>query len=192
MCKFCEGYDRKNSGKFAIYMTKWSDERGTTLSVDFDGFDESSDTDFEVNFCPMCGKQFKQVQESTELTEALETLKENGYLVEKVNISNLVENLSEVLLRTFDLEEVHQIKSTNPNAVAYYLSDGIHDVTLICEYNHETDILRVTLNYGDFEDTFSDLSQNVRIDKQGKIDITDKLDRWASDVMDEWTDAFSY
>lgn len=82
MCKFCEGYDRKNSGKFAIYMTKWSDERGTTLSVDFDGFDESSDTDFEVNFCPMCGKQLKQVQESTELTEALETLKDNGYICE--------------------------------------------------------------------------------------------------------------
>ena len=82
MCKFCEGYDRKNSGKFAIYMTKWSDERGTTLSVDFDGLDESSDTDFEVNFCPMCGKQLKQVQESTELTEALETLKDNGYICE--------------------------------------------------------------------------------------------------------------
>lgn len=82
MCKFCEGSDRKNSGKFAIYMTKWSDERGTTLSVDFDGFDESSDTDFEVNFCPMCGKQLKQVQESTELTEALETLKDNGYICE--------------------------------------------------------------------------------------------------------------
>ena len=82
MCKFCEGYDRKNSGKFAIYMTKWSDERGTTLSVDFDGFDESSDTDFEVNFCPMCGKELKQVQESTELTEALETLKDNGYICE--------------------------------------------------------------------------------------------------------------
>lgn len=84
MCKFCEGYDRKNSGKFAIYMTKWSDERASTLSVDFDGLDECSDTDFEVNFCPMCGKQLKQVQESTELTEALETLKYNGYLVEKV------------------------------------------------------------------------------------------------------------
>ena len=82
MCKFCEGGDRKNSGKFAIYMTKWSDERGTTLSVDFDGFDESSDTDFEVNFCPMCGKQLKQVQESTDLTEALETLKDNGYICE--------------------------------------------------------------------------------------------------------------
>lgn len=82
MCKFCEGSDRKNSGKFAIYMTKWSDERGTTLSVDFDGFDESSDTDFQVNFCPMCGKQLKQVQESTELTEALETLKDNGYICE--------------------------------------------------------------------------------------------------------------
>jgi hypothetical protein len=82
MCKFCEGSDRKNSGKFAIYMTKWSDERGTTLSVDFDGFDEGGDTDFEVNFCPMCGKQLKQVQESTELTEALETLKDNGYICE--------------------------------------------------------------------------------------------------------------
>lgn len=126
------------------------------------------------------------------LDEAIETLKDAGYLVEEVTISNLVENLSEVLLYTFDLEDVNQIKSTNPNTVAYWLSDGIHDVTLICEYNHVTDILRVTLNYGDFEDTFNDLSQNVRIDKQGKIEITDKLDRWASDVMDKWTDTFSY
>lgn len=126
------------------------------------------------------------------LDEAKLTLKTAGFLVEKVNISNLVENLSEVLLLTFELEDAHQIKSTTPNTVAYTLSDGIHDVNVICEYNHETDILRVTLNYGNFEDTFKDLSQNVRIDKQGKIDITDKLDRWASDVMDEWTDAFSY
>ena len=126
------------------------------------------------------------------LQESITYLKTAGYLVEKVNISNLVENLSEVLLRTFELEEAQQIKSTTPNTVVYTLSDGIHDVTVICEYNHETDILRVTLNYGNFEDTFNDLSQNVRIDKQGKIDITDKLDRWASDVMDEWTDAFSY
>jgi len=126
------------------------------------------------------------------LDEAIKTLKIAGYLVEEVTISNLVENLSEVLLHTFDLEDAHQIKSTIPNTVAYSLSDGIHDVTVICEYNHETDILRVTLNYGDFEDTFNDLSQNVRIDKQGKIEITDKLDRWASDVMDKWTDAFSY
>ena len=82
MCKFCEGADRKNSGKFAIYMTKWSDERGTTLSVDYNGFDENGDTDFQVNFCPMCGEKLNQVQESTELTEALETLKDNGYICE--------------------------------------------------------------------------------------------------------------
>ncbi len=126
------------------------------------------------------------------LDEAKDVLKNAGYLVEKVNISNLVENLSEVLLHTFELEEVQQLKSTIPTAVAYYLSDGIHDVTLICEYNYETDVLKVSLNYGDFEDTFNDLSQNVRIDKQGEIEITDKLDRWASDVIDEWTDAFSY
>lgn len=90
MCKFCEGSDRKNSGKFAIYMTKWSDERGTTLSVDFDGFDESSDTDFEVNFCPMCGKQLKQVQESTELTEVFEVLRENGYIAEATDCGSII------------------------------------------------------------------------------------------------------
>lgn len=90
MCKFCEGYDRKNSGKFAIYMTKWSDERGTTLSVDFDGLDESSDTDFEVKFCPMCGKQLKQVQESTELAEALEVLRENGYIAEATDCGSII------------------------------------------------------------------------------------------------------
>ena len=126
------------------------------------------------------------------LNEAIETLKDAGYLVEEVTISNLVENLSEVLLYTFDLEDAQQLKSTIPTAVAYYLSDGIHDVTLLCEYNYETDVLKVSLNYGDFEDTFNDLSQNVKIDKEGKIEITDKLDSWASDVMDKWTDAFSY
>lgn len=126
------------------------------------------------------------------LDEAKEILKNAGYLVEKVNISNLVENLSEALLRIFELDDAHLLKSTIPTAAAYSLSDGIHDVTLICEYNYETDVLKVSLNYGDFEDTFNDLSQNVRIDKHGKIDITDKLDRWASDVMDEWTDAFGY
>ena len=126
------------------------------------------------------------------LNEALKELKNAGYLVEEVTISNLVENLSEVLLRTFELDKALQLKSTVPNTVAYSLSDGIHDVTLICEYNYETDVLRVTLNYGDFEDTFEDYSQNIIIDKEGKIDITDKLDKWASDVIDEWTDAFGY
>lgn len=126
------------------------------------------------------------------LNEAKEILKNNGYLVEKVNISNLVENLSEALLHIFKLDEAQQIKSTTPNTIAYTLGDGQHDVYVIATYNYKTDVLDVKINYGDFEDTFNDLSQNVRIDKHGKIDITDKLDRWASDVMDEWTDAFSY
>jgi len=82
MCKFCEGGDRIQKGKFVIYMTKWSDGTGTTLSVDYNGFDENGDDDFEVNYCPICGEKLNQVQESTELTEALETLKDNGYLVE--------------------------------------------------------------------------------------------------------------
>ncbi len=82
MCKFCEEGERLKDGKFAIYMTKWSDERGTTLSVDYTGYEEYGDADFEVNYCPICGKELKQVQESTELTEALETLKDNGYILE--------------------------------------------------------------------------------------------------------------
>ena len=126
------------------------------------------------------------------LNEALETLENAGYLVESVNTPALVENLSEVLLEVFEFDNASQLKSTVPNAVCYGLDDGEHDVVLICEYFYEKDVLRVTLNYGDFEDTFKDYSQNVIINKEGKIDITDKLDRWASDVMDEWTNAFGY
>lgn len=90
MCKFCEGRDRKVKGKFAIYMTKWADGAGTTLSVDYNGFDETGDDDFEVNFCPMCGEKLNQVQESTELTEALEVLRENGYVAEATNCGSII------------------------------------------------------------------------------------------------------
>lgn len=81
MCKFCEGSDRKFSGKFAIYMTVWGDDN-KTLSIQYDGMDEAGETDFKINYCPICGKKIVKVNECTELTEALETLKNNGYICE--------------------------------------------------------------------------------------------------------------
>ena len=88
------------------------------------------------------------------LNEALETLENAGYLVESVNTPALVENLSEILLEVFEFDNASQLKSTVPNVVCYGLDDGEHDVSMICEYFYEKDVLRVTLNYGDFEDTF--------------------------------------
>lgn len=126
------------------------------------------------------------------LNEALKELKNADYLVEEVTISNLVENLSEVLLEVFEFDNASQLKSTVPNTVCYGLDDGEHDVVLICEYFYERDVLRVTLNYGDFEDTFKDFSKHVDIDKDGKISHDQELEDFAYNCNNEWTDAFGY
>lgn len=126
------------------------------------------------------------------LNEALKELKNADYLVEEVTISNLVENLSEVLLEVFEFDNASQLKSTVPNTVCYGLDDGEHDVVLICEYFYERDVLRVTLNYGDFEDTFEDFSKHVDIDKDGKISHDQELEDFAYNCNNEWTDAFGY
>lgn len=81
MCKFCEGKERKYGSRLEIYITNW-DNGNKTLSVEYSGMEENGDDDFEINYCPICGKDLNQVQESTELTEALETLKDNGYICE--------------------------------------------------------------------------------------------------------------
>ena len=126
------------------------------------------------------------------LNEALETLENAGYLVESVNTPALVENLSEILLEIFEFDNASQLKSTVPNTVCYGLDDGEHDVVLICEYFYDRDVLRVTLNYGDFEDTFEDFSKHVDIDKDGKISHDQELEDFAYDCNNEWTDAFGY
>lgn len=126
------------------------------------------------------------------LNEAKEILKNAGYLVEFVNTSELIENLSEVLLEVFEFDNASQIKSTVPNAVCYGLDDGVHDVVLICEYFPDRDALRVTLNYGDFEDYFKDFSKHVDIDKDGKISHDQELEDFAYNCNNEWTDAFGY
>ena len=126
------------------------------------------------------------------LNEALETLENAGYLVESVNTPALVENLSEILLEVFEFDNASQLKSTVPNSVCYELDDGEHDVVLICEYFYEKDVLRVTLNYGDFEDTFKDFSKHVDIDKDGKISHDQELEDFAYNCNNEWTDAFGY
>lgn len=126
------------------------------------------------------------------LNEALKELKNAGYLVEEVHESALVENLAEILLKVLEMDEVHQLKSTVPNTVCYSLDDGEHDVSFICEYNYETDVLRVTLNYGDYEDTFKDLSKHVNIDKNGQITFDQELENFAYYANHEWTDVFGY
>ena len=128
-----------------------------------------------------------------QLDEAKKVLEENGYIVESLQKSAIVENLDEILLYIFGMENISKdVKSTVPGAIARVLDDDMHDVYVICDYNPDTDALSVCFSYGDFSDTFQHLSEYVDIDKDGKITMDDKLDSWATDVMSEWTDAFGY
>ena len=125
------------------------------------------------------------------LNEAKEILKQNGYLFESITKPNCVENLAEILLYTFGMENASdKVKSTMPGVKTWVLDDDVHDVCVICEYHIEQDTLEVQFNYGNFSDVFKNLSEHVSIDEEGKITIDQELDNWATDVMVEWTDAF--
>lgn len=127
------------------------------------------------------------------LNEAKEILKNAGYICEDVHKSALVENLDSVLMELFGMEHADmKTKAIPPGIVCWILGDGIHDVYIICEYNINADILQVKLNYGDFSDTFKDLTKHVTFDNDGNTQIDSELDDWSAEVLDEWSNAFGY
>lgn len=129
---------------------------------------------------------------SMQLDEALERLNKAGLICEDVTQSALVENLDSVLMYIFGMEDASMTTAKTPGIIGWTLSDGIHDVYIICEYHVDEDILEVKLNYGDFSDTFKDLTKHVTFDENGNTQIDSELDNWSTEVIDEWTDAFGY
>lgn len=119
-----------------------------------------------------------------DLNEAKQILERNGYLVNRTN------EIASILSDVFGLEEI--VSASNKEQVYYVtLGDGQHDVYVIATYNAETDVLDVKLNYGSFEDIFKNFTSHVTKNNFG-YEPDAELDSWISDVMDEWTDAFSY
>lgn len=126
-----------------------------------------------------------------QLDEAKRILKTAGYICEDVHQSALVENLDTVLMQLFGMEHADmKTKALPPGIVCWLLDDGEHDVYIICEYYTDTDILHVKFNYGDFSDTFKDLTKHVTFDNEGNTEIDEELDNWADEVLDEWTECF--
>ena len=90
----------------------------------------------------------------------------------------------------FGLEEI--VSARNKGRVYYItLGDGQHDVYVIATYNDETDVLKVKLNYGDFEDVFKNFASHVT-QNEFSIEPDAELDSWITDVIDEWNNAFGY
>jgi len=128
-----------------------------------------------------------------ELNEALERLNKAGLICENVTQSALVENLDSVLMELFGMENASmKTEELPPRTVCWVLDDGMHDVYIICEYQIDADILQVKLNYGDFSDTFKDLTKHITFDKNGNTQIDNELNDWSDKILDEWTDAFGY
>lgn len=122
-----------------------------------------------------------------------ETLKNSDYICENVHQSALVENLDSVLMQLFGMKHAtRKTKALPQGIVCWLLNDGSHDVYIICEYHIDTDTLQVKLNYGDFNDTFKNMSKHVAFDSDGNTQIDRELNDWSTDVLDEWADTFSY
>lgn len=77
MCKYCEQGENLHHNAVEMYIQKM-DNNTTVLNVDYYGYEENGGAEFEIQFCPFCGKKL-----TDDVQESMDILKQNGYTILK-------------------------------------------------------------------------------------------------------------
>lgn len=77
MCKYCENGEWQSDGAIRMNLQK-IDSNSTILDVYYEGYSENGEAEFEIEFCPFCGRKLND-----SVQESMDILKQNGYTILK-------------------------------------------------------------------------------------------------------------
>lgn len=77
MCKYCENGEWVSHNAIRMNIQKL-DNNSTILDVYYEGYEENGEAEFDIPFCPFCGRNL-----TDNVQESMEILKQNGYTILK-------------------------------------------------------------------------------------------------------------
>lgn len=77
MCKYCENGEWVSHNAIRCNIQKL-DNNSTILDVYYEGYEENGEAEFDIQFCPFCGRKL-----TDDVQESMDILKQNGYTILK-------------------------------------------------------------------------------------------------------------